>query len=224
MPSFNPSNVPGDTTMIDFRSAVDDLGSAAKSCRFAIQILPAGLGPSGHFINRLGYLPILKDLVYLCEAVEFPGRGFDYVETRHYGPSFNMPYNTKYNNEFSVSIITRQEAFERQLFDDWLEVINPTNSFDFNYTDVYYSKIRVFQLQNKGASDKSRKAAPAYLWELHDAWPFQVNPQPVTWADNDILRLNITFTYRYWSRPGRDAAPGGAMSGPTFDRDTIQQR
>jgi hypothetical protein len=212
MASFNTQNPPQNTTMLDFRSAIESLGAPAKNCRFAIQIMPAGLGPNGHFLNKLGYTGLLRDMVYLCEAVEFPGRGFEFVESRYYGPSQFLPYNSKYNNEFSVSIITRRDAYERQMFDDWLEVINPTNTFDFNYTDVYYSTIRVFQLSEVAdtSARPPRNGKATYLWELQHAWPFQVNPQPVTWADNDVLRLNITFTYRYWSRPGRDAVPGGS--------------
>jgi hypothetical protein len=214
MPSYTPSNIPGDTTLLDFRATVDNLGAPAKNCRFAIQILPAG---PNNFLTALGYTGILRDLQYLCEAAELPGRGFEYMEGRYYGPSFMLPYNTKYTNEFSVSIITRQSAYERQMFDDWLEVINPTNSFDLNYSDNYYCTIKVFQLsefpsdaQVKAAGGQMpTKAQASYLWELRDAWPFQVNPQPVTWADNDVLRLNVTFAYRYWRRPGRDSEASG---------------
>lgn len=210
MASYNIENIPGDTTMLDFNSVINSLGAPAKNCRFAIQILPAGLSPEGHFLTVKGYTPLLRELVYLCEAVEFPGRGFEFIESRYYGPSQFLPYNSKYNNEFSVSIITRQQGLERQLFDDWLEIINPTNLFDFNYPDTYYCTIRIFQLTEEAESTvPPRKGKATYLWELQQAWPFQVNPQPVTWADNDVLRLNITFTYRYWKRPGRDAAPGG---------------
>ena len=109
------ANVPADTTMLDFRSVIDDLGAPAKNCRFAIRILPVG---QDNFIRRLGYTAMLRDLMYLSEAAEFPGRGFDYLEGRYYGPSFMAPYNTKYTGEFSVTLLTRQESYERQLFDD----------------------------------------------------------------------------------------------------------
>lgn len=223
MATFKPLNAPNNTTMMDFNSVINNLGAPAKNCRFAIQILPSGGNPNGHFITQMGYTTLLRDMVYLCEAIEFPGRGFEFIESRYYGPSQFLPYNSKYNNEFSVSIITRQEGYERQLFDDWLEVINPTNLFDFNYADSYYSTIKVFQFAEYPGNNSARpyNAGDAtYLWELQQAWPFQVNPQSITWADNDVLRLNITFTYRYWKRPGRDSIPGGSptrlgQSGPS---------
>jgi hypothetical protein len=195
--------------MMDFRSNLDKLGSAAKSCRFAIRILPSG---TNNLITSLGGNALLKDLTYLCETAEFPGRGFDFVEARYYGPAITRPYNTKYTGEFSTSILIRQEAFERQLFDDWLEVINPTKHWDLSYPETYFSTIDIYQLAEypgpneikQAAGRAPRKGQASYLWRLIDAWPMQVNPQQVTWADNDILRLQVTFAYTYWIRPGRD--------------------
>lgn len=206
MASFVTSNIPSDTTMIDFRANLDKLGSAAHGCRFAVRILPSG---TDNFLTQLGYSGILRDMTYLCEAVEFPGRGFDFIETRYYGPIAQRPYNPKYSGEFSMTLLTRQEAFERQMFDDWLEVINPTNTFDFSYPEFYECSIDVFQLSDypESSGGAPRKGKASYLWQIQNAWPIQVNPQQVTWADNDVLRLNISFAYRHWIRPGRDSTP-----------------
>ena len=215
MASFTIQNPPSDTSMADFKSALDALGAPAKNCRFALQILFSGLGTggAGHAMNSLGYSFMTRDLVYLCEAIDFPGRGFDFLPSRHYGPEYALPYNSKYENQYSVSIITRNDAMERQMFDDWLEVINPTNLFDFNYAENYYCTIRAFQLSEE--ADESGKSGKAtYLWELQEAWPMQVSTQQVTWADNDVLRLNVSFYFRYWKRPGRDIAAGGSTVVP----------
>ena len=49
-------------------------------------------------------------------------------------------------------------------------------------------------------TDKTIKPIATYGWRLNKAWPTLVNPQQVTWADQDILRLQVTFTYKYWDR------------------------
>lgn len=212
MATFQISNPPKNLTMLDMRAKMDLLGGPAYNCRFAIRILPAG--GTDNFLSSSGYTNILDDITYLCESVNFPGRGFDFMEARYYGPSQILPYNTKYSNELTLTMLTRSKAYERQLFDDWMEVINPTNTFDFNYASTYYSKIQVFQL-GIAASGSDKQVPPTapeamYLWECHQAYPISVNEQAVTWADNDVLRLQVTFTYRYWNRPGRDETPGGA--------------
>jgi|694.fasta_scaffold140587_4 hypothetical protein len=207
MASFTPSNPPTRLTMVDMNSALNSLGGPAKQCRFAVRITPVG---TDNLLTRANYGPLLRDLTFLCESTELPGRGFDISEVRYYGPSQNFPRNTKYAQSHDLRFICRQQSFERQLFDDWLEIINPTNIFDFNYASQYYCQIDVYQLAEfarPGAARAATEPQAMYQWSLHRAWPMVVNPQPVTWADQDILRLEVSFAYKYWTRPGRDIAP-----------------
>lgn len=208
MSSLVITNQPSHLTMLDFRSKIDNLGAPAKQCRYFVRIKPT----INNKLLQLGYNFLLQDLSYLCDSTEMPGRSFEVSEARYYGPGISFPYNTKYTQEISMSFITRAEAFERQLFDDWLSIINPTNNFNFEYAKNYYATIDVFQLSETYKEGETAPTAPkaTYLWSLQNAWPATVNPQAVTWADNDVLRLSVSFLYQYWSRPGRDATPGGA--------------
>lgn len=209
MASYSIPNPPSSTSMIQFRSRLDNLGSVAKQCRFYVRITPSGVN---NLISSLGYNTMFTDLSFLCEAAEFPGRGFDLSETRYYGPAITFPFLTKYMNEVSFSFICRNDGFERQLFDDWLSVINPTNNFNFNYRKNYMANIDIFQLSEEANTDLSSPKT-TYLWSFVNAWPAQVHPQNVTWADQDILRLSVSFVYSHWYRPGRDATPGGSPTG-----------
>jgi hypothetical protein len=211
MASFTISNAPKNLTMLDFNSKINSLGAVAKQCRFMVRISPSN---PNNLMAQLGYNLLFGELSYLCESTELPGRGSEIGETRYYGPPIQFPYNTKYSNEISMSFICRGDSFERQLFDDWVGVINPINNFNFNYPERYYCTVDVFQLSEAPASAIGATAPKAtYMWSLQKAWPAQVNPQPVTWADNDVLRLSVSFIYQYWTRPGRDATPGGPPSG-----------
>lgn len=171
----------------------------AQSARFAVRILPPqplmGMyGPA--FVNDFGYL---------CEATEFPGRSFVNVDVRYYGPTHKLPIVSQYE-DLNMTFLCRTKSFERQFFDDWMELINPTNSFDFNYRDDYAGKIQMFQLSG---IDGNQNGTPnsEYMWTLHDCYPNLVNPQPVTWADDNYQRLTIGFTYYKWNRENRDPQP-----------------
>lgn len=211
MASFVPQNSPSNLSILDLSSYINTLGGPAKQCRFAIRIMPSG---SSNILTKIGYNNFIKDMTYLCEATELPGRGFDIASARYYGPSINFPRNSKYAEGIDMTFLCRTESFERQMFDDWMEVINPSNIYDFNYAKDYYAEIQIFQFaeynkNSQGQSPGTVKAPTAtYAWSLHKAWPMVVNPQPVTWADNDILRLSITFAYQSWTRPGRDTPAG----------------
>ena len=209
MANFLPQNAPRELDLNTFKAKLDGYGSVAKGCRFAVRILPAG---TGNLLSSLGYNSFMQDLTFVCESADFPGRGFDVTESRYYGAPFLLPRNTKYEAA-NLAFICRTDSMERQLFDDWLELINPTNIWDFNYAKQYYCKIEIFQFAEFGEPGRAQNGAgipkPVYQWNLWQAWPMLVAPQQVTWAETDILRLSVTFAYRYWSRPGRDADPTG---------------
>lgn len=200
------SNQPSNLTMNDFRQYSDAEGGLVRSCRFAVRVLLHG----DNILRRLdgGYATFTNDLTYLCEAAEMPGRGFMNLDLRYYGPSFKVPYQTTYE-DITLTFLCRAKSKERQFFDDWMEMINPTLSYDFRYKSEYTSDIQIFQF---GESDNNRvemaNLAPqaVYMITLNEAYPILVNPQPMTWADDNFLRLGVTFSYSNWYRT-RDGTP-----------------
>lgn len=206
--AYSASNVTPNLDLVSFNAKLNELGSVAKGCRFAVKIRPEGR--SNHIL-KLPYVSQIQDLTYLCDAAEFPGRGFGVTPMRYYGPTVQFPNNVEYGPA-SLSIICRTVGIERQFFDDWQDIINPTNTYNFNYQDDYACTIEIIQFAEYGQSSLQQmptgesvptvKPLPVYSWRLYKAWPTLVNPQQVTWADSDILRLQVTFAYKYWDRPG----------------------
>lgn len=205
MASVTINDAPKRITMLDFRSINNKYGTLAKSCRFVARILPAGnllLQSIARGALNIG------ELSYLCEATEFPGRGFMNVDVRYYGPNQKLPFQSVYE-DLNMTFLCRAESLEREFFDNWMNVINPINTFDFNYKDDYKAQIDLFlysdvseQIDNSlSAGDVTNDGPiPIYKFSIIDAYPILVNAQPVTWADDQFLRLGVTFTYRYWTR------------------------
>lgn len=196
-------------SMNDFRSWNSVYGGPAKSCRFAVRIMPA------RYHYTMGYGDFLKQFVYLCEAAEMPGRGFVNADVRYYGPNQKLPVKTQYEDT-TLTFICRSESYERQFFDDWMESINPTNSFDFNYRKDYETTVEIMQFAEYGvqpqigpnlgtaSSSTARYPKETYRITLFNAFPLLINPQPMTWADDQMQRLAVTFTYHKWKRVGYD--------------------
>lgn len=211
--STSGNQAPTNLNMNNFKAALDALGHVAKGCRFAVRISPVN-GSTKNRLSSLSYASEIPNLIYVCDAVEFPGRGFDVSDIRYYGPSQSFPNNTMYGGQgggsASLSFICGTRGIERQLFDDWQDIINPTTTFNFRFPEEYYGQIDIFQFADYGKSTGSVKFKPEkvlepeviYSWRLNKAWPTLVAPQQVTWADQDILRLNVTFAYKWWERPG----------------------
>lgn len=207
MASINIENAPTALDMQTFRAISASYGSLAKSCRFAVKITPTGISnPLTQYVSTM-----FRDLVYLCEVAEFPGRGFQNVDLRYYGPNFKMPFQSTYE-DINLTFLCRAQSLERQLFDDWMDLINPITSYDFNYRDDYASQIDIYQFSEFKAEGSTVGPSAEYMFTLKDAWPVLVNPQPVTWADDQFLRLGVTFTYTKWSR-GNLEVPTTGTSG-----------
>jgi len=206
MASIPIENAPRALDMESFKAVSEDYGSLAKSCRFAVRILPTGIN------NPLRqYYDMFRDLVYLCEVAEFPGRGFESISYRYYGPEQKQPFQSRYE-DINLTFLCRSESPERELFDDWMDLVHPITTYDFNYKDDYACQIDIFQFSEYdtigyGSSD------PEYMFSLKDAWPTLVNPQLVTWADDQFLRLGVTFTYSRWTRGGLDPTPSNSANG-----------
>lgn len=192
MASININNAPGavDLELHKFKSVSDASGGPAKSCRFVARILNRG----GALLTNSS-MGIRRDLAYLCEAAEYPSRGFLNIDIRYYGPNQKLPYQSQYE-DITLTFVCRNNSMEREFFDNWQNLIHPNNNFDFNYRDEYSANIEIFHFDDQNK--------PQYYFTLLDAYPILVNTQALTWADDQFLRLGVTFTYSWWTRPGLD--------------------
>lgn len=163
------------------------------------RIVPEGRSLTRLLANTEGG-SITRDLQYLCESTEFPGRGFQNMDVRYYGPKFKLPFLSEYE-DINMTFICRTGSAERRFFDDWQTLINPVNYFDFNYRDDYSARIEIFHFSEEAISEQNSNPVPTYQFSLNKAYPILVNPQAVTWSDSEFLRLGVSFTYTWWERP-----------------------
>ncbi len=183
---------PEDLTMNDFLSYSDKGGGLVKSCRFASRITP-----SGELTKRFGNT--FRELVYLNETIDFPGRAFVNMDVRYYGPSHKLPFQTQYE-DLVMGFLCRADSVERELFDAWMELINPSTTFDFNYRDDYRATVDIFSFADYNTETGEDATGPVakYNFTILNAYPILINPQPVTWSDDNFLRLIVNFTYTHW--------------------------
>lgn len=215
MATVNITNAPRSLSMVDFRAISDKYGSLQRSCRFIVRITPIG-----QFLTP--YFAFMNDLIYLTEVAEFPGRSFLNMDVRYYGPNHKLPFQTQYE-DVNMTFLCRNNSLERQFMDDWMLIINPINTFDFNYRDDYRAQIDIFQYAEAATAASGAAPEPVYHITLHNAYPVIMNAQPVTWADDQFQRLVMSFTYTHWSRPGLDPLPRGGEP-PNFSFSLVAGR
>lgn len=136
------------------------------------------------------YLPTARNLNLRCESAQLPGRAFATTE-RKFGssPVQKIPYQPVYV-DVSMTFIVGGDMKERLLFDQWMEIINPSSTYNFNYRSDYVSDIGIIQydLQNN----------ITYRSVLIDAYPLEVNQLDLDWANDGYHRLNVVFAYTKW--------------------------
>jgi hypothetical protein len=208
MASVPIQNSPQNLTMQDFRSVSERYGGLARSARFVARITPSG----SLLVPQSGVSAITRDLMYLCDIVDVPGREIGTQSVHYYGPDLKYPVQTAFG-DFDMTFICRNGSFEREFFDNWMTLINPPSTYDFNYIDEYTAEIDIFTFADHaeqsqsavskdpgGPSSSSTSPVPNYNITIHRAFPIIVHQQPSTWADGEFVRLMVTFSYYNWTR------------------------
>ena len=170
------ANAPPLSNLSEFRSALARGGDVAKAARFAV------------LINKRNS-PEAKDLMFMCEAAEFPSRAFNAQDYRYYGPNFKLPHQTQYT-DLNLTFICRTDMIEKTFFDKWMEEVNPRDRYDFNYRDFYACDIMIYQYAETGEA--------TYMNTFQQAYPLNVNAIPTSWAEDNYNRLQVTFAFTQW--------------------------
>lgn len=166
-----------------FRSTIAKGRDFAKANRFLVEFnMPLGVGTD---VNDS------RDLSFLCETAELPGRALNIQEYRYYGPNFKMPHQSAYT-DINFSLYVRSFMNDRRIFDNWIEFINPKTTYDFKFRSEYSTDINIYQYEEDGTQ--------SYKVTLQKAYPINVNPMPLSWAEDNIHRLQVTFCYVDWRK------------------------
>jgi hypothetical protein len=160
-------------------SFTDDI---AKVNRFDVQIgAPAVLLP---------YLSTIRKLNFRCENAELPSRSLATADMKIGTNPIEKHAYMSYYGTTNLTFIVGGDMKEKVFFDNWLEYINPSSTFDLNYRNDYVTTVRVNQYDNQNNL--------AYSIDLIDAFPTAVNQIDLDWSTDGHVKLVVVFEYRYW--------------------------
>jgi hypothetical protein len=154
----------------------------ARPSRFDVQInAPLALIP---------YMGDVRRLIYRCDSAQLPGRTFATAEQKiGSNPVEKYPYLTTYN-DIDLTFIVDDDMKQKVFFDQWLELINPTLNFNYQYKQNYATIITVNQY------DVTNKLS--YSVDLYDAYPISMNQLDLDWSSDGFHKLSVTFAYTRW--------------------------
>ena len=160
---------------------------------------------------------MLRQLTLRCETAELPSRTFGTVDQKFgSNPTLKFPVHSSYN-DLTLNFIVSGDMSEKIFFDQWMESINPTLTFDFNYKENYQATIYVNQYDM--ASNTT------YQCILYNAYPIVVNQLDLDWSTDSFHKLSVVFAYDYWQnsvvKKGYDTATIPLSSQNIPDPNTV---
>jgi len=140
-------------------------------------------------LTLIQYRNISQRLTFRCENANLPGRTLNTTDQKIYNIVEKFPNQTTYQ-DMDMTFIVGGDMAEKQFFDAWLELINPTTNFNFKYKGDYSTSITVNQYDiNNNLT---------YTIELIDAYPIAVNQLDLDWSNDGYHKLTVVFAYTYW--------------------------
>ena len=170
----------------------------ARTNRFAFnfslpQMLLSGTNP---------YMENSRLSSMLVENVQLPGVNLNTIQNRTFGEFRETPYETMYDN-INVTFYVDRQMKIKHLFDAWIlgvqgyDTSNPgngTGTRQFRYYKEYITDVTIWVYDTLGQS--------YYAVNLYECYPKTLSAITLDNNAKDIMKLNVTFQYKYW-RPGK---------------------
>lgn len=163
----------------------------------------------------------LSDLSFRAEAVELPGRSVQAMTYRDYGVPREIGYSTVYT-PITVSFLCSRDLRERALFTNWQDAIVGDHravnfadgkSFNTGYYDEYVADMDIIKYDERGEK--------MFTVKVIEAYPRTVNAMPLSYGSDELLRVSVSFQYRYFQELINSADIPAFAARPTQARNSF---
>lgn len=137
-------------------------------------------------------------LTLRCDSISFPSRAPLTSDVKHFGPTSKRIYGFD-AAPVTATIILSQNMIERDLFLAWQDIAvgdsrqtkdSQAGSFLVGYYENYVCDITIRKYNESGFVTAKTL--------LIDAYPSFVGEVGTDWGSDEFLKVNVTFTYRYF--------------------------
>ncbi len=189
-------------SIADFKSSFKK--ELARSNHFDVFIpIPLGLFP---------FLAESRSLALRCENAQLPSRNLSTAPSKIYGVTEEYPYASTFD-DVSLTFVVTEDMKEKNLFDSWMNYINPISTYNVKFKGDYAVPIviRQYDLQNKLTMSVT----------LLDAYPKAINQMDLDWASDSIHKVTVTFAYTSWRNNSVDSLASDFIDAAKYSADRI---
>ena len=191
----------------------------ARPSRYEVVILPPTGSPTNPFTSALTATDSARNVSLKCENISFPGRNIDTSpDTNIYGPTREIATGFSFA-ELSATFQSSSDLREKEFFENWQKASFNANTWAMQFYNDYIGEIQIYLLD-----EQNERRYGVKVWEC---FPKNIGEQTLNYGTiNEQLKLNVTFSYRYWTNLGTEAN----LPQPLTDRithrltDTVTRR
>lgn len=178
------NELPKNISSISNFLARNQISGFAKTNRYFVQFSIQNILPGLTSEDSTKYLS------FLCESVDLPGRDMTVTDNRIYGPIYKTPTLSTYP-DVNMTFLCDSSLSQKQLFEEWMNIINPNTNFDFSYRESYVTDIDIHQINE--VNDVMHTIT------LNNAFPTSIGALQSSWGDDAFHKIQVTFAYDYWN-------------------------
>lgn len=167
-------------TLRDFISEVKKDGLARQN-RFTVTITP----PSSMAALSGQSLQLVQ---LFCEQAALPGVSYSSQPVKSYGENREVVYDKNFE-DITLTFLVDRKMMVKAFFDEWSnKIIDPSTRLVGFYQD--YAKDIIIRVQDVSNQD-------VYISALYEAYPKTVGVVQLDNNSKDVMKLQVTFTYKY---------------------------
>lgn len=136
-----------------------------------------------------------------CDQIELPGITYATKGIRTFGEVRETPYD-KASKEIMLSFYIDANLELKAFFDMWGNSIMDVNSRTWNYYDDFVTPTINIAVLNTAEQT-------VYTVTLFECYPKSIAPIPIGYANNDVMKLNVSMQYKYWTSQKSDYKVNG---------------
>lgn len=175
----------------DFIASIKTIG-LARTNRYSIILTPPPVLNLSNItaVGNRSRLSDLERMLLFCDQVQLPGLNLSTIQNRSFGEFREVPYE-KLFGDLSMSFYVDQNMYVKSVFDNWMAAIQSPVTRTFAYYNDY---VTTMEIVVEDVSDQER-----YAVTLYECYPKTIAPIQMDYASKDIMRLNVTMQFKYWT-------------------------
>lgn len=148
------------------------------------------------FVGGGGGTEVTRGLELMAESTDIPGKVITTSDLKYNGDFYRQGFASVYSEQPFVFRVSR-EMYEKNVIDEWMNLIIDPNTHVVSYYDDYVTDITINQLDEQDRI--------VYSIILKDAFPIMCSPLSVSNEDvNQVHKLSTAFAFRKWIREGEN--------------------